>query len=106
METQIREYYCPDCIGTKEDDLCCACFKENYQPVKKTFENEIINKIIREYYCPDCIGTKEDDLCRACFKKKYQPVKEINNEIQKEIINETENEQENSSVDTVNSEKN
>ena len=48
METPIREYYCPDCIGTKEDDLCRACFKEKYQPVKETVENEIINEIQNE----------------------------------------------------------
>ena len=48
METPIREYYCPDCIGTKEDDLCRACFKEKYQPVKETVENEIINEVENE----------------------------------------------------------
>ena len=48
METPIREYYCLDCIGIKENDLCRACFKEKYQPVKETVENEIINVIQNE----------------------------------------------------------
>merc|ERR1711874_519607 len=45
METPRREYYCLDCIGIKDDDLCRACFKERYQPVKKTVENKIRNEI-------------------------------------------------------------
>ena len=45
METPKNEYLCLDCVGIKDDDLCRKCFKERFQPVKKTVKNKIRNEI-------------------------------------------------------------
>ena len=46
MESPVKEYYCPECQGDKDDDLCQVCFRERFLPVVNQVENEVQNPVL------------------------------------------------------------
>ena len=71
MESPVKEYYCPECQGDKDDDLCQVCFRERFQPVVNQVENEIVNQVENEI-----VNQVENEVQNPVL----DPVENVNNE--------------------------